>query len=80
MWSLSACQGSQCCYLTGGIGPTGNVLCGLGLWEFCGCFDLDRVQQFGNAAAARDQRGFESSHCDYCRNEGRVFSFLSFFI
>lgn len=81
MWSLSACQGSQCCYLTSGIKPTGNVLCGSGLWEFCGRFDLDREQQLGKVAATeRDQRGFESSRSDYCSNEGGVFCFVFCFV
>lgn len=43
LYSLSSCQGSQPSYLTSGIRPTGNVRRGLGLWEFCGCFDLDRA-------------------------------------
>ena len=45
-------SGSRRCYLTGGKRPTGNVLCGLGLWECCGRFDLDRERQCGRAAAA----------------------------
>jgi len=70
MWSLSSCQRSQCSYPTSGIRPTGNVRRGLGLWEICGHFDLDREQQF----LKRQQRGTrEGPTCyDYCLNEGGV--------
>lgn len=81
MWSLSACQGSQCCYLTSGIGPTGNVLGGFGLWEFCGRFDSDREQQFGKAAvswSSSTERPGGLSLSDDRPNEGGVV--LLFFV
>ena len=54
IWNTPVCQGSQNCYLTGRSSPTGNVLCGLELWEFCGLFDLDRGQWFRKLV--RDQK------------------------
>lgn len=56
LYSLSSCQGSQPSYLTSGIGPTGNVRRGLGLWEFCGCFDLDRAAVWENSSLGKQQQ------------------------